>query len=172
MWLISRKLCRFLIMFSTSFTSLSIYFFFLYQSPSSLCIVFDSISSLQMCLSLETLKSIIRTGSPILVEFIDLVKSSIIFLSQSTLLRWLTFLLGSSESCCFGFISFSGCQYLFYNGFPSVGKFWSCGCLSSHWLSNKLKTGCLISLHSLCLFSCWLGWSSWSLERCSTGGYL
>ena len=46
-------------------------------------------------LSLETLTSIIRTGLPILVELIDLVNSAIIFLSQMTLLRWLTFLLGS-----------------------------------------------------------------------------
>ena len=46
-------------------------------------------------LSLETLTSIIRTGLPILVELIDLVNSVIIFLSQMTLLRWLTFLLGS-----------------------------------------------------------------------------
>ena len=42
---ISRKLCTFLLMFLTCFTSLS-YFFFLYQSLSSLlCTVFDSISS-------------------------------------------------------------------------------------------------------------------------------
>ena len=47
-----------------------------------------------MYLSLETLTSIIRTGLPILVELIDLVNSVIIFLSQTTLLRWLTFLLG------------------------------------------------------------------------------
>ena len=38
--------------------------------------------------------SIIRTGLPILVELIDLVNSVIIFLSQMTLPRWLTFLLG------------------------------------------------------------------------------
>ena len=45
MGLISRKLCRFLLMFSTGFTSVS-YFFFLFQSPSSaLCMVFDSTSS-------------------------------------------------------------------------------------------------------------------------------
>ena len=44
-----------------------------------------------MRLSLETLTSIITTGSPILVELIDLVKSVIIFLYQMTLLRWLTF---------------------------------------------------------------------------------
>ena len=47
-----------------------------------------------MCLSLETLTSIIRTGSPILMELINLVNSVIIFLFQMTLLRWLTFLLG------------------------------------------------------------------------------
>ena len=39
--------------------------------------------------------SIIRTGLPILVELIDLVNSVKIFLSQMTLLRLLTFLLGS-----------------------------------------------------------------------------
>ena len=48
-----------------------------------------------MCLSLETLTSIIWTGWPILVKLIDLVNSVIIFLSQMTLLRLLTFLLGS-----------------------------------------------------------------------------
>ena len=43
--LASRKLCRFLLMFLTDFTSLS-YFFFLYRSPSSsLCMIFYSISS-------------------------------------------------------------------------------------------------------------------------------
>ena len=46
-------------------------------------------------LSLETLTSIIRTGLPILLELINLVNSDIMFLSQMTLLRWLTFLLGS-----------------------------------------------------------------------------
>ena len=50
---------------------------------------------LLMRLSLETLTSIITTGLPILVELVDLVNSGIIFLSQMTLLRWLTFLLGS-----------------------------------------------------------------------------
>ena len=48
-----------------------------------------------MCLSLEILTSIVRTGFPILVELIHLVNSVTIFLSQTTLLRWLTFLLGS-----------------------------------------------------------------------------
>ena len=48
-----------------------------------------------MFLSLEILRSIIRTGLPILVELINLVNSVIIFLSQITLIRWLTFQRGS-----------------------------------------------------------------------------
>ena len=43
--------------------------------------------------------------------------------------------------------------------FPPLGKFWSCCCLSFHWLPIKFTTGCPISSHSLWLFSCWLGWS-------------
>ena len=54
---------------------------------------FSRPTHLLMFFSLETLTSIIRTGLPILVELIDLVNSVIIFLSQMTLLRWLTFLL-------------------------------------------------------------------------------
>ena len=50
-----------------------------------------------MLLSLETSTSIIRTGLPILMELIDLVNSVITFLSQMTLLRWLTFLLRSQN---------------------------------------------------------------------------
>ena len=106
MELISRKLCTSLLMFSTGFTSLMSYFFFLYWSLSlSLCMVFGSVSSntdevLSInpsgnILSFKTLTSIIRTGLPILAELIDLVNCVIIFLSQMTLLRWLTFLLGS-----------------------------------------------------------------------------
>ena len=56
---------------------------------------FSRSTHLPKCLSLETLRSIIRTGQPIPVELIDLVNSVIIFLSHMTLLRWLTFLLGS-----------------------------------------------------------------------------
>ena len=56
---------------------------------------FSRSTYLLMLLSLEILKSIIRTGLPILVELIDLVKSVVIYLSQMTLLRCLTFLLES-----------------------------------------------------------------------------
>ena len=81
------------------------YFFFLSRSPLSLCMVFYSISSnKEEVLSINpsanvfvfgVFNVIIRTNLPILVELIDLVNSAIIFLSQTTLLRWLTFLLRS-----------------------------------------------------------------------------
>ena len=45
-------------------------------------------------------------------------------------------------------------------------------CVSFHWLSVKLKMGCPISWYTLWLFSCWLGCSLWSFEKCSLGGYL
>ena len=55
----------------------------------------SSRSTYLLCLYLQTLRSITKTGLPILVELIDMVNSVIIFLSQTTLLRWLTFLLRS-----------------------------------------------------------------------------
>ena len=54
---------------------------------------FSRSTHLLMFLYLEALTSIVRTGLPILVELIDLVKSVVIF--WMTLFRWLTFLLGS-----------------------------------------------------------------------------
>ena len=82
------------------------YFFFLYQSlSSSLCTIFESISySMDEVLSINPSANVFvfgkinihhshPTGLPILVELIYLL--AIIFLSQTTLLRWLTFLLVS-----------------------------------------------------------------------------
>ena len=56
-------------------------------------------------------------------------------------------------------------EYLFYSGFPSIGKFWSGCCLNFHWPSIKFTAGCPLSSHSFWLFSCWLGQSLWSFER-------
>ena len=56
---------------------------------------FSQSTHLQMCLSLETLMFIIRTDLPVLVELINLVNYVIIFLSQMTLFKWVTFLLRS-----------------------------------------------------------------------------
>ena len=61
---------------------------------------FSRSTHLLMFLYLETLMSIIRTGLPVLVELINLVSSVITFVSQMTLLRWLTFLLGSQTCDC------------------------------------------------------------------------
>ena len=120
--------------------------------------------------------AIIRTGLTILVELTNLVNSVIIFLPQMTLLRWLTFLLGSRTVILIVLLSwiywFILMPVLFCNGFLSIGKFWSCCCHSFHWLSIKFTTGCRISLHSLWLFSCWFGQYWWSFERCPMGGYL
>ena len=93
-----------------------------------------------------------------------------------TLLSRLTFLLGLwlwlSQSCLFGFIYFFWCKYLFYNGFPSIGKFWSCCCLSFHFDFPSNSNGVPVSWHSVWLFSCWLGPSLWSFERCFMRRYL
>ena len=78
-----------------------------------------------MCWSLKTLTSIIRTGSPILVEQIDLVNSFIFFLSQMTIFRWLTSYSNPwqwlSKSCSFGFISLDAsiCSTM---AFPPLGN--------------------------------------------------
>ena len=91
------------------------YFFCLYRSPSlSLWTVFDSISSnidevlwinpsANVFVFGDFIRTIIRTGLPILAELIDLVNSVIIFLSQMILLRWLTFILGSHSPALLDF---------------------------------------------------------------------
>ena len=133
---------------------------------------FSQSTHLLVFLSLETLMFIIRTGLPILVELIDLVNSVIIFLSQMTLLRWLTFLLGSQTVILTVLLFWI---YLFLLTLVFVlqwlSLYWeilSYCCLIFHWLSIKFTTGCPISSLSLWLF----GWSSWSFERCPMVGYL
>ena len=135
MALISRTLCRFFLVFSTGLTPFSV----LISFPLSTfivfmyCFLFYFISGfilfhlrfswsthLLICLSFET--SIISTGWPILVELTDQVNSVIVFLYQMTLLKWLTFILGSltglPHSCSFGLIYFFQHWCLFYNVAP------------------------------------------------------
>ena len=129
-----------------------------------------------MFLPLETLTSIIRTSLSILVELIDLVNSVIIFLSQMTLLRWLTFLLGSQTVILIVllfWISFFLLTLVFV--LQRLSLHWEILIMllsQFHWLSNEPKTGSPVSLHILWLFSWWPGWSLWSFEKCSIGGYL
>ena len=86
-------------MFSTSCISLSVLLLF----PLSIIFFVVMHSNIDEVLSINPSANVfvfgdfnvhLRTCSPILVELIDLVNSVIIFLSQMTLLRWLTFLLG------------------------------------------------------------------------------
>ena len=123
-------------MFLTGFTSLRILLFFLYWSPSSsVCMVFYSISSnVDEVLLINPsanifvfgeLTSIIRTGLPILVELIDLVNSAIILLSQTTLLRYLTFLLGCQTVIL--------TVLLFWIYFFFLELVFALQCLSLHW---------------------------------------
>ena len=137
---------------------------------------FSYSTHLLMFLSLETLTSTIRTGLPILVELIDLVNSVIIFLSQMTLLRWLTFLLGFQTVILI--------VLLFWISFFHLMLVFVLQWLSLHWeilimlLSqfpltfHQIHNGCPVSSHSLWLFLCWLRWSSRSFERCSMREHL
>ena len=87
-----------------------------------------------------------------------------LFLSQMTLLRLIKFhtlmlVRDSPRPALLDF--FLSSEYLFYNDFSFIRKFWSCSCLSFHWISNKLETGYPVSSHSIWLFLCWLVWSCW-----------
>ena len=149
----SRKLCRFLFMFSTGSILFSTLLLFLYQSHSStLCTVFDAISSnTDEVLSINP--SAVFACCDFNIHHKDWLSYSggtdrltITFLSQMILLRWLTFLL---ESLVFW-------RYVLQ---------W----LSLHW---KILLLFQLPLMSLSLFSCWLGWSLWSFERWSFFSYL
>ena len=79
---------------------------------------------LLMCLSLETSTSIIRTGLSILVELIDMVNCY--NFRQTTLLRWLTFLIKSQTvivTVLFFWIYFSSdASICFTMALPPLGK--------------------------------------------------
>ena len=153
-------------------------FCFLYQLPSCLWMVFDSISSIiDEVLLINPFANVFvfrdfnvhhkdwliysgGTNRP--SELCYNLKSPYTdgWLSYSDLWLWLL----QSYSC--GFIFFFWCWYLFYNDFSSIEKFWSC-CLSFHLLSVKMC--CPVSSRSLWLLSCYLGCSLWSFERCEDG---
>ena len=138
-------------MFSTGFTSVSVLLHFpLLVAFLLFCaqflilfritqMRFSRSTQLLMFLSLEILTSIIRTGLPILVELIDLVSYVIICLSQTTLLRWLTFLVGSQAvilTVLFFWISFFLLTVLFV----------------LQWLSLHLEICSYCCLSFCCLF--------------------
>ena len=93
MGLISRKLCSFLLIFSTGFTSLSVLLLFLYRSPAlSFCTVFDS------NVLIPSANVFVFGGFNVLHKDWHIYSGGADWpgdLTQLTLLRWLTFLLGS-----------------------------------------------------------------------------
>ena len=117
--------------------------------------------------------SIIRTASPILVELIDLVNSVITFLLQTTLLSWLTVLLGSQTvilKVLLFWIYFFLLVLVFLLQWLSLR--WeilmillSPSPLTFHKIQNRMP----VSSHSFWLFLCWLGQSPWSFAKCSMG---
>ena len=157
-------------MFSTLLHTVS-YFFSLYRSPSSSsCTVFDSISSrINEVLSINPPANVF-VFEDFNVHHKDWLSYSggtdrpgeLCYKSQMTLLRWLTFLLGSQTDS-----HSSALLDLFLLTLVFVLQW-----LSRHWeilimlLSQFRLTyhqiHSPVSSHSLWLFSCWLGWSLWS----------
>ena len=177
MGLISRKLCR---------------FFFLYQSSSSsLCTVLYSISSnIDAVLLINPSVNVFifrdfnihhkdwlhnsgGTDQPgeLCYNFQWKLPSE---LFQMTLLRWLTFLLGSQTVILI--------VLLFWIYFFLLMLVFVLQWLSLHWeiliilLSqfpltfHQIHNRMSVSSQSFWLFSCWLGQSSWSFKRCSMVG--
>ena len=150
------------------------YFFSLYRSASwSSCMVFDSISN-----NIDEVLSIIPSANVFVFGDFNVYHKDWLTYSGGTdrpgelcysffYLKWLSVILTVLLFCIYFFLL----MYLFYNGFPSIGKFWSCCFLSFHWLSIKFIMVCPISSHSLWPLSCWVGQSLWSFERCSIGEY-
>ena len=85
------------------------------------------------------------------MKLTDLQNSVIICLSQMTLLRWLTFLLGSLilNVTVLSWIFFFLLTIVFVLQWLSLHWEILICCLSFHWLSSKLKTRCFVSLYSL-----------------------
>ena len=105
---------------------------------------FSPSTHLLIRLSLETLISIIRIGLPILVELIDLVNSVIFFLSQMTLLKWLTFLLGS-QTVILIVLLFWTYFFLLTLVFVLQWLFLDDNCCASHCPSQQLLLGKVLS---------------------------
>ena len=159
------------------------YFFYLYWSSySSLCSIFDAISSnIDEVLSINPFYNMLVFGD-FKVHHKDWLPYSggtdrttlTIFLSKMILLRRLSFLLGSMTVIL---------TVLFFCTYSSLLKLvFVLKYISIHWgiLSRFLSQFPLINCQtqkvmtvlsqSLWLFLCWLGQSSWSFERSFIGG--
>ena len=141
------NLCFWLALSHSAFFFLYLVTFFLFIHGFSFYFIKHRWHSLDQhllkCLSLETLTSMIRTGSPILVEMVDLV-NFVISNKRTQMVNFPTQIweFDSHNPAILDFFFFWR-WYLFCNGFPSLEKFWSCCCLSFHWRSMKFTMGCL-----------------------------
>ena len=110
-----------------------------------------------MCLSLETLMYIIRTGLTVQVKLTDLVNWR---RSQMTLIRWLTFLLGFQTEilspACWDLFIFSDTNICATMAFLPLVNSDIIVSVSIDLSIILITTGCLVSLHCLWLFLCWL----------------
>ena len=77
-----------------------------------------------------------------------------IYLSETTKFGWLTWIpdCDSHGPALLDFFLSSGPSNCSTRSFPSIGKLWSCCCLSFHWISFILEKGCPFSLY------CWWDW--------------
>ena len=188
MRVISRKLCGLLLIFSTSFTLVSVLLLFLYRSPSSLlCTIFDSVSpDIDEVLPINPSANLFvfgdfninhkdwltysgETDRP--GELSDNFSISNDFTQIVNFPTWIPDCDSQSPALLDSFLS-SDASICSIMAFPSLGNSDHVVCPSFHWLFNKLETGFPISPCGLWLFLRWLRRSSWSFERRPMGGYL
>ena len=164
MGLISRKLCRFLIVFNWLYFTHCLTSFFSITHLLCLCakslilfhltqMRFSQSTHLDMCLSLETLMSIIRTGEPILVELIDLVNSyNFSFSIDLTQIVNFPTWIPDCDSHSLSLLDFFLLMLLFV--LQWLYPCWEILIVFLSQFPNKLKTRCPVSLHSLRPFWC------------------
>ena len=128
---------------------------------------FPQSAHLLMLLSLETLMLITRTGLPVLKELIDLA-NSVMSNDLTQMVNFPTRIpdLDSHSLAFLDLFFFSDASICSTMAFPSLGD-------SDHTVASVsiiFRMECLVSLHCLWLFLCWLERSLWWFERCSMGG--
>ena len=151
-------------MFSIGFTSLSVILFSSIIHLHLLCARFwFYFINIDDVLSINPSAYVLVFGDfnkPILMELINLVNSIIIFLSQMTLPRWLTFLLGpqidSHSTALLDFFLSSDASICSTMAFPPLGNSDHVVSVSIDFPSNSQQDAPFHSSHSLWLFLCWL----------------
>ena len=160
------------------------YFFFLYRSPSSaLCTIFDSISS-----NIDEVLSIDPSANVFVFGDFNIDQKD--WLTHSGKTDWpgeLCYNFSVSNNLTqmvnFRILDCDSLSLALLDLFLFLMLVFVLQWLSLHWkilimlsqfpLTFQLShNGMPHFIASLWLFSCWLGWSLWSFDRCSMGGYL